>query len=180
VDSPLVNLLTSLGYESHAIQDTYHIDITAFNQRIFIEEQTKQLLKNNIEFKTIEGTSALVNDFLQRLNNPGFVQSIQQGISQNKPVLYVLKNGIIQGFTGPIDVDSNKRGTFGGIEVLNDIKGVGAGKLLFFKLIQSFQDLGATYTTLFTGRENPAQHIYIAAGATKERSFLMMKKELYR
>lgn len=178
VDSPLAHLLASIGYKDHAIQDTYHIDITVFNQRDYIEQHTQKLFEIGVEFKTICGGSAKIDDFLTRLKNPGFIASIQQGILQNKPILYVLKNATIMGFTGPIGVDQDGRGTFGGIELLDDLKGLGAGKLLFFKLIQAFQDLGATYTTLFTGRDNPAQHIYIAAGATKACSFKMLKKGL--
>lgn len=176
--SPMVQVLKSLGYEEHAIQDTYHIDVSSFNHLAFIEQQTQKLNSQGIEFKMITGHSNLVDGFLKRLNNPGFVLSIQQGMAYNKPILYVLKNGVILGFTGPVGVAEDGRGTFGGIEVLDELKGLGAGKLLFFKLIQIFKDMGSTYTTLFTGRDNPAQHIYMAAGATKEQSFIMMKKEL--
>jgi hypothetical protein len=179
-DSPLAHVLTALGYKNYAIQDTYHIDITTFNAQNYIEQQTQKLLEMGVEFRTIRGGSVGIDDFLNRLRNPSFIASIQQGIQQNEPILYVLKNGTIMGFTGPIGVDKDGRGTFGGIELLDDLKGLGAGKLLFFKLIQNFQDLGAIYTTLFTGRDNPAQHIYMAAGATRACAFTMMKKELYR
>lgn len=176
--SAMADLLKSIGYHEHAIQDTYHIDVLSFNHQAFIEQQSQTLLSLGIEFRCLTGHTSLVDDFLDRLDNPGFVESIRQGIAQNKPILYVIRNGVILGFTGPIGVANDHRGTFGGIEILTELKGLGAGKLLFFKLIQTFKDMGSTYTTLFTGSNNPAKHIYMAAGATKEQSFLMMKKEL--
>lgn len=175
--SLLSSILEELSYQTQAIQDTYHIDINAFNQDDYIEKETLNLKDKGIEFRCEIGTNELIEDFLNRLPNTHFIDAIKRGIESEKPIWYVHYKGSIVGFTGPISV-IDSRGSFGGIELLEEARGLGAGKLLFFKLIQSFKSLGAKYTTLFTGRENKAQYIYLSAGATRVQTFIMMKKEL--
>lgn len=175
--SRLASTLLNMGYLVTSIQDTYHIDVLKFDQTEFIEKEEKILLEKGVTYELIIGTNSKIEQFLEALNNPHFVSSIKQGIERKLPILYVSYKGSIVGFTGPISA-SDRRGTFGGIELLDTARGLGAGKLLFFKLIEAFKHLGATYTTLFTGRENPSQYIYKKAGAIQMTTFQIVKKEL--
>lgn len=178
--SKLQTLLLASGYNIYATMDTYEVDLYAFQMLDYIEEKTDHLKNIGIEFLLLNTWNPGVETFIQTLRNQSFVDVIKQGIATSKPILYVIYNGSIMGFTGPISVDTDGRGVFGGIEILDTLQGYGAGKLLFIKLLQTFKDLGATYVTLFTGQDNPAKHIYKAAGCQITHSFHLMKKELYR
>lgn len=179
-DSPIESLLLSSGYQIYATMDTYEVDLTSFQKNDYLAEKTIHLKQLGIEFVVLNECTKSVDDFLQLLPNPAFVDVIRHGIAASKPILFVMYNGSIMGFTGPISVDTDGRGVFGGIEILDALQGYGAGKLLFFKLLQTFKDMGATYVTLFTGQNNPAKHIYRAAGCQITHTFHLLKKELYR
>lgn len=86
--------------------------------------------------------------------------------------------GHIVGFTGPVDLQPSGRGWFTGICTDPNYQGRGIATVLFHLLMQEFIQIGASFTTLFTGEENPARRIYERAGLSVVRTFATMKKSL--
>lgn len=84
--------------------------------------------------------------------------------------------GHIVGFTGPVDLQPSGRGWFTGICTDPDYQGRGIATVLFHLLMQEFIQIGASFTTLFTGEGNPARRIYERAGLGVVRTFATMKK----
>ncbi|MBR5111152.1 MAG: GNAT family N-acetyltransferase [Clostridia bacterium] len=95
-----------------------------------------------------------------------------------RPLLIAAHEGEIIGFTGPVDVQKNGRGWFTGICVDPAYRRRGIGKALFHMLLQSFAESGASYTSLFTGTDNPARSIYLSAGMRGVRLFALMRAGL--
>ena len=95
-----------------------------------------------------------------------------------RPLLTATANGQIVGFTGPVDKQKSGRGWFTGICTDPTYGGRGIATVLFTLLMQAFAREGAAFSTLFTGTENHAQKIYLAAGMRPVRHFMLMSKSL--
>lgn len=95
-----------------------------------------------------------------------------------RPLLTATANGQIVGFTGPVDKQKSGRGWFTGICTDPTYGGRGIATVLFTLLMQAFAQEGAAFSTLFTGTENHAQKIYLAAGMRPVRHFMLMSKSL--
>jgi len=83
-------------------------------------------------------------------------------------------NGNIVGFTGPVDRQKSGRGWFTGICTDPLYAGKGIASVLFNLLMQAFIEQGASFCTLFTGRDNPAQRVYLRAGLEIVAHFAVM------
>ena len=70
----------------------------------------------------------------------------------------------IIGFTGPVDLQASGRGWFTGICTDPQWGRRGIASVLFHLLMREFAAEGAAFTSLFTGRDNPAQRIYRRSG----------------
>ena len=55
---------------------------------------------------------------------------------------------------------------------------MGIGTTIFFMLMRSFKDVGAKFSTLFTGETNPAKKIYDRAGFQVVKTWAVMRKEI--
>lgn len=88
-----------------------------------------------------------------------------------RPLLTATHEGHIIGFTGPVDLQASGRGYFTGICTDPAWGGRGIATLLFNQLMQAFIAEGATFSSLFTGRENHARKIYERAGLRVAASF---------
>ena len=95
-----------------------------------------------------------------------------------RTLLTATANGQIVGFTGPVDRQKSGRGWFTGICTDPNYGGKGIATVLFTLLMQAFANEGAAFSTLFTGTENHAQKIYLAAGMRPVRHFMLMSKSL--
>jgi len=95
-----------------------------------------------------------------------------------RPILAATHDGHIVGFTGPVDKQESGRGWFSGIctDPLYEKRGIAT--VLFNLLMQEFIDIGAAFSTLFTGNENHAQRIYTNVGFNVVRRFVVMDREL--
>ena len=95
-----------------------------------------------------------------------------------RTLLTAVHDRYIVGFTGPVDRQRSGRGWFTGICTDPEYGQRGIATVLFSLLMQAFAEEGAAFSTLFTGTENPAQKIYLAAGMRPVRSFTLMTKDL--
>ncbi len=88
------------------------------------------------------------------------------GMKPNGPrtLLTATINGHIVGFTGPVDRQKSGRGWFTGICTDPLYAGKGIASVLFNLLLKEFIAQRADFCTLFTGRDNPAQRLYLRAG----------------
>lgn len=84
----------------------------------------------------------------------------------------------VVGFTGPVDLQLSGRGWFTGICVDPLYGRRSIGEILFNLLICEFIQIGATFTTLHTTSDNPAQRIYRRAGLRVVERFAVMSKRL--
>ena len=101
-----------------------------------------------------------------------------QSLAKPHPVLIVNHQGRIRGFAGPIAVQESGRGWFAGIAVDPGYEGMGIGTVLFSRLMESFKSVGASFSTLFTGAENPARKMYDRTGFQVVKTWAVMRKEL--
>lgn len=95
-----------------------------------------------------------------------------------RPILAATYDHHIVGFSGPVDKQKSGRGWFTGICVDPDFGRRSIGEVLFHLLMQEFVDVGASFSTLFTGLENHARRIYDRAGFQVVCQFAVMEKVL--
>ncbi|MBR6028438.1 MAG: GNAT family N-acetyltransferase [Clostridia bacterium] len=94
-----------------------------------------------------------------------------------RPLLMAVDGGEVVGFTGPVDVQRNRRGWFTGLCVDPAYQRRGIGRVLFEALMLTLADEGAEYMTLYTGEGNPARRLYEREGFTARQTFALLGKE---
>ena len=95
-----------------------------------------------------------------------------------RPILAATHEGHIVGFTGPVDKQESGRGWFTGICTDPVYERRGIATVLFNLLMQEFIAKGASFSTLFTGRDNHAQRLYLRTGFQVVRRFSVMSRSL--
>ena len=95
-----------------------------------------------------------------------------------RPILAATHQGYIVGFTGPVDKEESGRGWFTGICTDPEYERRGIATVLFNLLMQEFILEGAAFSTLFTGKDNHAQRLYLKTGFQVVRRFAVMSKSL--
>ncbi len=95
-----------------------------------------------------------------------------------RPILAATHEGHIVGFTGPVDKQESGRGWFTGICTDPMYERRGIATVLFHLLMQEFIAKGAGFSTLFTGRDNHAQRLYLRTGFRVIRRFCVMSRPL--
>ena len=119
-----------------------------------------------------------VDAMVESLHNSMWSAEIPAAAHGGLPLLVGLEGDTVAGFTGPVRPEENGRGYFAGIAVGPQWEGHGLGKLLFYRLLEAEQAVGARYMTLFTGVDNHARAMYRKAGFREVREFAVMEKEL--
>lgn len=167
-------------YLPHSIQDTYYRNLNTFEMPNSIIDQLKDNQKDGYEIALYNPKKhKKILEFADNINAPHWKSVILENINSENPLplLVALKNHQVIGFTGPLRVEENGRGYFAGIGVLEAERGKKIGKTLFFMLCQTLKNMGSSYMTLYTGRDNPARFIYLSAGFEILKSFYTMKKK---
>ncbi len=169
------------GFINHTIEDTYYQKLSEFEvpnniKKTIYENQTKGY---NIEYYDEYKHHGLI-DFCEEIHAPHWKKVIlsNHALKNPLPLLVVTHFDKVVGFTGPLENQKNGRGYFAGIGVLQSYQGKKLGKTLFYRLCEELKLMGAQYMTLFTGRNNPAKHIYVSAGFVVVKSFMIIKKFL--
>ena len=168
------------GYREFALQNSYYLNLTAFEYPRAYQEKKQKLEQEGITFqiydsKCHQGMEAMLKGFGNSMWEDEILAepNIAEG---GRPILVPIQNGHVLGFTGPLSVELGGRGYFAGIAVSADIRGKGLGKLLFHELCNGLKKQGALYMTLFTGENNPARNIYEEVGFQIVRSWSDMRK----
>lgn len=95
-----------------------------------------------------------------------------------RPILVATHENKIVGFTGPVDKQQSGRGFFTGIctDPLYEKRGIAT--VLFNLLMREFIEVGASFSTLFTGDTNHAQKLYLRTGFRAVKRFMVLQKPL--
>lgn len=180
-NSPFYYLLINNGfYINGQNQDAYYLNIKNFempeklNLRIQ-ENENKGYFIEIYDSKKHYGEETLFKD----LNNPGWYEAFKNNVNNdNHPMLVVVKENEILGWTGPVYTKEDKRGYFAGIGVSPKAGGLGLGTILFNRLVLESKNNKAEYMSLFTGQENVAQKIYKRTGFKIVNTFAILRKDI--
>jgi len=167
----------SLGYRDHSMQETYYRTLSDWVPSDAITARLEQERANGLVVCISDAThrDALMV-FANEVGHPGWQRAILDHLDH--PFVIALAGERVVGFAGPLWVEPTGRGYFAGIGVLERYRGHGLGKGLFQMLLWWHQEHGASYMTLFTGRDNPAGRIYLEQGFEIVKRFMTLKKEL--
>jgi len=168
------------GFKDVAMQNIYYQNLKDFEYSDDIDMRLKKLRAAGYDIVTYEhnkhkGLSQLFDDFGNNLWRETIMSNVLKDDAD--PVLVVVKDDVVCGFTGPLAVEVNGRGYFAGIGIHSEHRALGAGKVLFSALCEGLKNEGAIFMTLFTGETNPARRIYESAGFSIVKSFMVMRKE---
>jgi len=188
-NSPGVDVATSgylffknSGYRDFAIQNSYYLPLDQYEYPQELAQRMDELAQRGIEITYYDaGKHHGLADLMDALNNEDWRQKVLENVHRpdgGDPLLVVVHEGRVVGFTGPLAVQESGRGYFAGIGVHPDCRGLGAGKTLFAALCRGLKQQGAGYMTLFTGENNPARNIYEAAGFKIVKVWADMRKEV--
>lgn len=169
------------GYRDFAIQNSYYLDLSAYQLPEDMEEKRAHLEKEGITFTFyVPGVHRGMEQMLRDFQNPLWEKEILSEINAKaggRPILVPVYQGRVCGFAGPLDVEESKRGYFAGIGIDEAFRGKGLAKVLFCHLCSGLKDRGAEYMTLFTGENNPARNIYEAVGFSILHTWADMRKK---
>lgn len=172
------------GFRDFAYQNSYYKKVTDYEYSENILSRIEKAKKDNITtgFYDINNHVGL-KELMKDLNSVAWEEEILTHVKEKKDkntLLVALDKNIVIGFTGPIHKEDNERGYFAGIGIHSDYRGKGIGTLLFSRLCMGFKEIGVSYMTLFTGKNNPARNIYEKEGFKIVRSWANMRKEVKR
>lgn len=179
-DSQLHKTYLELGFKETSIQETYFLDLKQFKLDNTISEKLETLNYKGYDvtlYNPLKHTG--MDIFLTKIQSDSFRYAIMANLSRKRPdpLLIVTKDNQVMGFSGPLLIANDFRGVFSGIEIVSEVRGLGLGKILFQKLCQTLQQMGAKYMTLFTGNKNAAKYIYLSAGFEIVQKFALMVYE---
>lgn len=177
--SPLHGQMLLRGYVERARECAMYLRLGAFcvPQRLCEKQASLAQAGYEICFYDKARHTALLQA-LQTLGNPEWEAEISDCAAREVPFLVAAQQGRVVGFAGPVYPEAGGRGYFTGIGVVPESEGRGLGTLLFYRLCEAEQALGAQYMSLFTGEQNPARGIYERAGFAVVRTFGILRKAL--
>lgn len=180
-DTKAVDFMLKNGYPIGPRQVSYHLDLAGFKMSPATAAKREELASKGIYTGYYDkekhfGFEELFDD----LGNGDWRQGIRDNLAKEypDPVVVAADNGKICGFTGPIRAQESGRGFFIGIGTHSQYRGGGIMTVLFELLMEGFVTVGAKYSTLFTGIDNPARRIYERTGFSIARNWAVMGKEI--
>ncbi|MNZ63738.1 putative acetyltransferase [compost metagenome] len=178
-DQPLFEALIARGYEDRATQCGMYLKLGNF---IIPEDILGKEAKANSKGYYVELYSPALHNGLETtlaaLQNPQWEKDVVTYVKDGAPLVMAVYDNEVVGFAGPIILEPNGRAFFCGIGVHPEHEGHGLGSVLFFRMVEAFQNVGCQYISLFTGSNNPALRIYQKAGFTIEKQFSILRREL--
>jgi ribosomal protein S18 acetylase RimI-like enzyme len=178
IDSALYPFLLSQGYVERARECAMYLNLDGFSipEDIRTKEAKAAAQGYRVElFDPVKHSG--VDEMLSGFDNPLWQREISQNVADRVPVVIAANEGKAVGFAGPVIRQDNGRGYFAGIGVHPDHEGHGLGSILFFQLCEAFRNIRTEYMSLYTGRSNPAIHIYEKAGFKTVKEFAIMRRE---
>lgn len=181
INSELYFFLLHNHYYINSIHEGFHLPLAEYELPASVVEKMKKNNENGYYVELYDKDKHYgVEEFCNKINNPGFANSIRYNLKRDepRPFLVASHNGQMVGWTGAMYTESTGRGHLDGICVDPDTRGGGLGKALFCYLCDYLKQNGSSYMTFFTGLDNPARRIYLFAGFKIVQSFADMKKDL--
>ncbi|NLN50438.1 MAG: GNAT family N-acetyltransferase [Acholeplasmataceae bacterium] len=172
------------GFRDYIYQNSYYRNIQNYDynaeiKSLFVKLKTEAITVGFFDVDKHYGLKELMLD----LKNEAWEKEILSHVDEygvNNTLLVALEGNKAIGFTGPLRVEVSGRGYFAGIGVHSDYRGKGIGKILFAGLCYELKNLGATYMSLFTAKNNPARRIYEREDFKVVKSWANMRKEIRR
>ncbi|MBA9087161.1 ribosomal protein S18 acetylase RimI-like enzyme [Fontibacillus solani] len=178
-DQPLYEALIARGYEDRATQCGMYLKLGNF---IIPEDILGKEAKANSKGYYVELYSPALHNGLETtlaaLQNPQWEKDVVAYVKDGAPLVVAVYGNEVVGFAGPIILEPNGRAFFCGIGVHPEHEGHGLGSVLFFRMVEAFQNVDCQYISLFTGSNNPAIRIYQKAGFNIEKQFSILRREL--
>lgn len=174
--------LSALGFQDTIREVAMYLDLSKYQEPSFVKEKQQKLREEGIQ--TGRYDVSLHYDFdrmCTRVGSEYWRKVLQDETAKENPrpiLAATTPDGYIVGFTGPVDRQESGRGWFTGICTDPEYEGRGIASVLFNLLMQEFIQVGADFSTLFTGEENWAQKVYRRAGFDVVRTFSYMSKPL--
>ena len=173
--------LLKLGFNDTVREVAMYLNLSEYQAPDFVPEKQAKLRAEGIETGLYD--PKLHYDFdrmCTRVGSEYWRKVLQDETASDhpRPILAATTDGHIVGFTGPVDRQESGRGWFTGICTDPEYEGRGIASVLFNLLMQEFIQVGADFSTLFTGEENWAQKVYRRAGFDVVRTFSYMSKPL--
>ncbi|MFP4978134.1 GNAT family N-acetyltransferase [Paenibacillus sp. CN-4] len=178
-DQPLYEALIARGYADRATQCGMYLKLGSFSVPEDITGKESKASKEDYQVtlyapavhKGLEAT-------LAALENPQWEKDVAAHVKNGEPLVVAVYGNEVVGFAGPIILEPDGRAFFCGIGVHPEYEGHGLGSILFFRMVEAFQNAGGQYISLFTGSNNPALRIYQKAGFNIEKKFSILRREL--
>lgn len=180
-ETPALDFMIKNGYQEGTRQVAYHLDLNGFKMSPSARAKQEELAAKGIHTGYYDKDKHYgFNELFEDLGNGDWKQGIEDNLAKAvpDPVIVAADNGKICGFTGPISAQESGRGFFIGIGTHSQYRGGGIMSVLFELLMEGFVKVGASYSTLFTGIDNPARKIYERTGFKIARNWSVMRKEL--
>lgn len=179
--SPLYSLLRRRGWTDLVVQNAYHQRLAGYTDPSALAVRRATLLSEGIELTLYDSDRHRgLAELFENIRNPGWAAEVLA--HTDRPIVVAVDHGaneLIVSYTGPLSVSGQpSRGNFCGIGTRTDYRGRGIGKLVFCEMCRRHAEGGADFMSLYTGENNPARHIYEAAGFQVVRRFADMRKEL--
>ena len=182
VDSAAFDFFKAMGYEPYVYQNSFYLPLSDYSEPSFISDKKEWLFNQGISLEYYDNSKHYgLEDLCDNLGNPVWKEELPQNDAlgpKGHPLMAVIRENKIIGFTGPLKVQESGRGYFAGIGVHSECRGLGLGTVLFHTLCTSLKDLGAEYMTLFTGTDNPAGQIYQNAGFKIVKTWADLEKDV--
>ncbi|WP_231573817.1 GNAT family N-acetyltransferase [Paenibacillus sp. FSL R5-0345] len=178
-DQPLYEALMARGYEDRATQCGMYLKLGSFIvPEDILDKETNANSKDYYITSYVPDLHTGLEATLAALQNPQWKKDIVTYVKVGAPLVVAVYGNEVVGFAGPIISQPDGRAFFCGIGVHPEHEGHGLGSVLFFRMVEAFQNVGCQYISLFTGINNPALRIYQKAGFTIEKQFSILRREL--
>ncbi|ETT46040.1 GNAT family N-acetyltransferase [Paenibacillus odorifer] len=178
-DQPLYEALMARGYEDRATQCGMYLKLGSFIvPEDILDKETNANSKDYYITSYVPDLHTGLEATLAALQNPQWKKDIVTYVKVGAPLVVAVYGNEVVGFAGPIISQPDGRAFFCGIGVHPEHEGHGLGSVLFFRMVEAFQNVGCQYISLFTGNNNPALRIYQKAGFTIEKQFSILRREL--
>ncbi|MCR8643637.1 GNAT family N-acetyltransferase [Paenibacillus sp. N1-5-1-14] len=179
ITSRLYATLLHNGYVERAKQSAMYLHLDGFTIPEDVRSKESHALEAGYTAQLFDSAKHHgVHDMLDGFDNPLWRKEIGHSTETGIPTVIAAHDGKVVGFAGPVIREESGRGYFAGIGVHPEHEGHGLGTLLFFKLCEAFERVGADYMSLYTGVTNPAIRIYEKAGFKTVKHFAIMRREL--
>ncbi len=182
--SELYTFLSARGWTDFVRQNGYYRRLSDYTDAPHMAATRERLLGEGIELTLYDPARHYgLPELFDNIRNPGWKAQVLAHL--DRPVVVAVDHhatdvegrALVVSYTGPLSVDGKPgRGNFCGIGTRTDYRGRGIGKQVFCAMCRAHRDGGADFMSLYTGTDNPARHIYEAAGFVAVRQFADMRK----